>query len=137
MVILYIWHDIILSGILQQNLHNLLLENMHQTPQNKQDSIKSKLLLEIWVSDVSNLIWTAQTWIGPKIQSFGCRLHNYSQSKVTFFMANLKILVRANSRELLTFFWGSKIARMTTFRTWRIFVGRLSKNEGWKACFWM
>ena len=71
-------------------------------------------------------------WFGPKMHIFGCRLHNYSQSKGIFFMANLKNLVQADSLALLNFFWGIKIARMTTFRTWRIFVGRSSKNQGFK-----
>jgi hypothetical protein len=38
-----IWHDIILSDILLQNLQNFFIENMHQTPQNKQDSITIKV----------------------------------------------------------------------------------------------
>ena len=40
-------------------------------------------------------------WFGPKMHIFSCRLHNYSQRKVAFFMANLKILVRA----ILEHYW--------------------------------
>ena len=62
-------------------------------------------------------------WFGPKMHIFGCRLHNYSQSKGIFLILE----------HYWIFFWGSNIARMTTFRTWRIFVWRWSKNRGWKA----
>jgi hypothetical protein len=72
-------------------------------------------------------------WFGPKMHIFDCRLHNSSQSKGVFCMANLKILVRADSRALLTLCRGSQIARLTTFRTQRIFVWRSSKKWGWKA----
>jgi hypothetical protein len=61
------------------------------------------------------------------------QIHNSSQRKGVFFMANLEILVWVDSRALLTFCRGSQIARLTTFRTWRIFVWWSSIKRGWKA----